>query len=63
VLPRAHHGGRGRPRTPDYYATFFSDADGLRLEIVAHRRMRSLVREHWGELTEFEDPLRKAGLV
>ena len=48
---------------PDYYATFFSDADGLRLEIVAHRRMRSLVREHWGELTEFEDPLRKAGLV
>src|SRR5262249_19407608 len=47
----------------DYYATFFADPDGLRLEIVAHHRVRSLVREHWGELTEFEDPLRKAGLV
>src|SRR5262245_39598395 len=25
---------------PDYYATFFADPDGIRLEIVAHRRMR-----------------------
>ena len=48
---------------PDYYATFFSDPDGIRLEIVAHRRVRSLIRDHWAELTEFEDPLRKAGLV
>jgi catechol 2,3-dioxygenase-like lactoylglutathione lyase family enzyme len=48
---------------PDYYATFFSDPDGIRLEIVAHRRMRSLVRDHWDELTEFEDPVRKAGLL
>ncbi len=48
---------------PDYYATFFTDPDGLRLEIVALRRMRTLVRERWDELTEFEDPLRKAGLV
>ena len=47
----------------DYYATFFTDPDGIRLEIVAHRRMRSLVRDHWAELTEFEDPVRKAGLV
>jgi glyoxylase I family protein len=47
---------------PDYYATFFSDPDGIRLEIVAHRRLRSLIRDHWSELTEFEDPLRKAGL-
>jgi catechol 2,3-dioxygenase-like lactoylglutathione lyase family enzyme len=47
----------------DYYATFFEDPDGIRFEIVALRRMRRLIREHWHELTEFEDPLRKAGLV
>jgi catechol 2,3-dioxygenase-like lactoylglutathione lyase family enzyme len=48
---------------PDYYATFFSDPDGIRLEVVAHRRLRSLVRDRWHELTEFEDPLTKAGLL
>ncbi len=48
---------------PDYYATFFSDPDGLRLEIVALRSGRILVRERWAELTEFEDPVRKAGLA
>ena len=47
----------------DYYATFFTDPDGIRLEVVAHRRLRTLVREHWDRLTEFEDPLAKAGLV
>jgi glyoxylase I family protein len=47
----------------DYYATFFTDPDGLRLEIVAERRGRTLVRERWAELTEFEDPVRKAGLA
>ena len=47
----------------DYYATFFPDPDGIRLEIVAHRRMRTLIREHWAELTEFEDPVSKAGLA
>jgi glyoxylase I family protein len=49
--------------SPDYYATFFADPDGVRLEIVATRRYRTLVRDHWHELTEFEDPLQKAGLV
>jgi glyoxylase I family protein len=48
---------------PDYYATFFTDPDGIRLEVVAHRRMRSLIRDHWHELHEFEDPLQKAGLA
>ena len=48
---------------PDYYATFFSDPDGVRLEIVAHRRLRSLIRDKWHELTDFEDPLTKAGLL
>lgn len=48
---------------PDYYATFFADPDGIRLEVVAMRKLRALVRDHWQELTEFEDPLVKAGLV
>jgi catechol 2,3-dioxygenase-like lactoylglutathione lyase family enzyme len=48
---------------PDYYATFFTDPDGIRLEIVAHMRRRTLVHDHWDELTEFENPLTKAGLV
>ena len=47
----------------DYYATFFDDPDGLRLEIVALRRGRILVRDQWAKLTEFEDPVRKAGLA
>ena len=47
---------------PDYYAIFFSDPDGIRLEIVAMRRLREIIRDHWSSLTEFEDPLAKAGL-
>jgi glyoxylase I family protein len=47
----------------DYYATFFTDPDGIRIEIVALRQLRELIRDHWHELTEFEDPLTKAGLL
>ena len=47
----------------DYYATFFEDPDGIRLEVVALRRARVLTRDHWPQLTEFENPLSKAGLV
>src|SRR6185436_8760140 len=47
----------------DYYATFFPDPDGIRLEIVALRTGRILVRDHWEKLTEFEDPVRKSGLA
>jgi glyoxylase I family protein len=47
----------------DYYAAFFEDPDGIRLELVALRRLRISIRDHWSELTEFEDPLRKAGLL
>ncbi len=55
------------PRTfpeydPDYYATFFEDPDGIRLEIVAEVERRRLIRQHWSRLTEFENPLAKAGL-
>jgi catechol 2,3-dioxygenase-like lactoylglutathione lyase family enzyme len=48
---------------PDYYATFFGDPDGIRLEVVAQRRARTLIRDRWDELTEFENPLAKAGIV
>ena len=48
---------------PDYYAAFFADPDGIRLEVVAHRRLRSLIRDKWHEPKEFEDPLTKAGLI
>jgi catechol 2,3-dioxygenase-like lactoylglutathione lyase family enzyme len=48
---------------PDYYATFFEDPDGIRLEIVAEVERRRLIREHWSSLTEFENPLAKAGLL
>jgi len=47
----------------DYYATFFADPDGIRLEVVAQRRLRGLLQQHWHELTEFENPLSKAGLL
>ena len=47
----------------DYYASFFEDPDGIRLEIVAETRMRRLVRERWSELRELEDPVRKSGIL
>jgi len=34
----------------DYYATFFEDPDGLRLELVNRRRRRNEVVERWEEL-------------
>jgi len=47
----------------DYYATFFEDPDALRFEVVALRRGPVLLRDHWHELDDFEDPLRKKGLA
>ena len=43
----------------DYYATFFEDPDGIRFEIVARRRDRDLISNHWGELEGFVNPVRK----
>ena len=40
----------------DYYAIFFSDPDGIRLELVARRARRKLVAERYAELTTFEKP-------
>lgn len=47
----------------DYYATFFEDPDGIRLEVVAMRKLRALIHDNWDKLTEFVDPARKAGLL
>ena len=48
---------------PDYYAVFFEDPDGIRIEVVAEYRRRRLIRDNWDKLDEFEDPLVKAGLL
>jgi glyoxylase I family protein len=42
---------------PDYYAVFFSDPDGIRLEIVNHMERRKLMQARWDELEGFENPL------
>ena len=34
---------------PDYYATFFSDSDGVRLEITNYREERRRHHDHWEE--------------
>jgi RimJ/RimL family protein N-acetyltransferase/catechol 2,3-dioxygenase-like lactoylglutathione lyase family enzyme len=51
----------GEPRlypeyAPDYFAAFFSDPDGLRLELVAMRSRRLAVRARWRDLDGFENP-------
>ncbi len=46
---------------PEYYATFFEDPDGIRLEVVARTSNRDLLADRWGELTDFLNPL--AGLT
>ena len=33
---------------PDYYATFFSDPDGIRLEVTNYREERRRVHDTWG---------------
>ncbi len=47
---------------PDYYAFFFSDPDGITLEIVARTQTRKVIRDRWEELVEFENPVKKLGL-
>ncbi len=44
---------------PAYYATFFEDPDGLRLEIVARTPRRDEIARRWGELEGFMNPLAK----
>ena len=43
--------------SPDYYATFFCDPDGLRLEIVARTPQRDEISDRWQELRVFLNPI------
>jgi hypothetical protein len=40
----------------------FEDPGGIGLLVVAMRKLRQLVKDHWHELTELQDPLTKTGL-
>jgi catechol 2,3-dioxygenase-like lactoylglutathione lyase family enzyme len=42
---------------PDYFATFFEDPDGIRLEIVARTPHREEIARRWSELRAFLNPL------
>ncbi len=44
---------------PEYYATFFSDPDGIRLEVVCRTSHRDILAGRWDELTDFENPVAK----
>jgi glyoxylase I family protein len=41
----------------DYYAIFFEDPDGVRLEVIARSRYRDQIRERWDELRTFVNPI------
>ncbi|MBD2104283.1 VOC family protein [Leptolyngbya sp. FACHB-261] len=43
---------------PEYYAIFFEDPDGIRLEIVAETSARQALESQWDELEEFLNPLQ-----
>jgi len=43
---------------PEYYATFFEDPDGMRLEIVARTSYRDTLADRWDELETFLNPLQ-----
>jgi len=42
---------------PDYYALFFEDPDGIRFEVMNHRKGKKLIRKLWTELEGFVNPL------
>ena len=44
---------------PDYYAIFFSDPDGVRLEVMARRAARNMIARRWNEMTDFLNPVAK----
>lgn len=41
---------------PDYYATFFEDPDGIRLELVCRTPYRDALVEYWDQFTSFLNP-------
>ena len=42
---------------PEYYATFFTDPDGLRLEIVGRTGYRDQIEQNWDDFDVFLNPL------
>jgi catechol 2,3-dioxygenase-like lactoylglutathione lyase family enzyme len=42
---------------PGYYATFFCDPDGIRLELVCRTPDRDDLVRYWSQFTEFLNPL------
>jgi hypothetical protein len=45
---------------PDYYAIFFADPDGLRLEIIARRVRRDEIAANWDRFDDtFLNPLAR----
>jgi glyoxylase I family protein len=48
---------------PDYYAIYFTDPDGIRLEIVNRIHLRDIIRDRWSELEVFQNPLQKLGAL
>ena len=42
---------------PDYYAFFFNDPDGIRLEVMNHIARRKQMRRLWEQLEGFVNPL------
>jgi glyoxylase I family protein len=44
---------------PEYYATFFEDPDGIRLEVVARTAYRDALVSRWAEFDTFLNPLQK----
>lgn len=45
----------------DYYATFFSDPDGIRLEVVNHLDARKAIVKHWDGFPPIENGDPEAG--
>jgi catechol 2,3-dioxygenase-like lactoylglutathione lyase family enzyme len=44
---------------PDYYATFFTDPDGIRLEVVARRLLREEIARDWDRFDAFLNPVAR----
>ena len=44
---------------PDYYAIFFQDPDGFRLELVARMAGRDEIVEKWDEFRDFLNPIAR----
>ena len=46
---------RGYPEySPDYYATFFCDPDGIRLEVMNHTARLTRIGENWDSIPPIE---------